>query len=164
MTKKVEIPMEERTKPYGVILPNETDYKEDPVFEWLPGLKIKMPNGKVTTDFKHILADGQKYIVLEKGQCRSCQKKIKPYKETYFQKHLDYCGPHCFAYGMKNDYCEECAQEKSRIAYIDTGFPTVVKTEAREEFGTGDYLEKQTWSDGMVVEEMTYEEMHRARN
>ena len=162
MTKRIELPMEERVKPYGTILKNETDYEEIPVFEWIPGLRISMPNGDSKIDLKHIVADN--YRVIDKGCCRSSHKKIKHNKETYFQKHLDYSGPHCFAYGMKNDYCEECAQEKSRIAYIDTGFPTVVKTEAREEFGTGDYLEKQTWSDGMVVEEMTYEEMHRVRN
>lgn len=162
MTWEFEVSLQERTKPYGVILENETTHKEDYIFEWDPRLKMSIPTGESKIDPEHILADGVEYMVLDKGNCRSCHKKIKPYTETYYAKRLDYCGPHCIAYGMKNDYCEECAKEKSRFAHVQSGLPTIVKTEEREEFGSGEFLQKTYYSDGSVVEDMTMEEKQRA--
>lgn len=163
MINKVEIPAEERTEPYGTVMKMETNYKEVPEWEWHPAIKMSMPTGTYKVDPKHILADGTEYIELDKGCCRSCHQKIKPYKKRYYEKHLDYCGPHCFEYSQENDYCEECAKEKSRFAYIQDNRLTIVRTENREEFGSGEYLERNIYSDGSVVEEMTYDEKIRAR-
>ena len=140
--KIIEVSEAEITKPYGQVIVSAVSFEQDAY-------------GHYTT----IVADD--FTRIAKGKCRSCKKKIKPYRSVYYERHYSCNSRYCFQMSMQNDYCEDCARKKAKSHYMTDDHMPPVK-EVRQFVKDGETLSMRVYTDGSVMEEMTSSEAARA--
>ena len=156
MFKKVTVPPAQRTIPYGEVIINTLEgmHTYIPVEMW----NNKRKQWEVVAereDPDHIVANDLSTIPA--NCCIECHKEIKHYETKYYEKHMDDGFQYCFERSEKTHYCEECANELSAVAEVTKYAPDLVKTE--NFFQDGQTLERQIFSDGSVIEDMSIRDL-----
>ena len=156
MVKKFNVPLEERTKPFGTVLRHEKLRPDIPVRTFDYKLKMWLVTN-VMEDNTQVVADDFEHI--PDGCCRRCKKVIEPYSNKYYEKRLDNGYEHCFEYSQEVGYCESCAKEITATATFIQDCPDIVRRE--QHLIDGQMLETVVYADGSTVEELTAHELAR---
>lgn len=153
---------EPNTEPYGEVLTLDIQWATKPVEEYDYKLKMWLWAADMIDDSHYIEFINGKHYVIDRGCCRLCTKKIKPYTKKYYQKHYDNGMKYSFLYAAENYYCEDCAREEATKSFFNDVVPFEVNR-----FSTmrdGETLETVVYADGSRLEEMTSQERPHYEN
>ena len=146
----------ELTEPAGQIIISETLFHTNTTYQW--DAKRKREIEVEEPDYSRIVADD--FSVINRGNCRVCKQKIKPYRNKYYERHYSCGNLFSFELSMQNDYCEACAIQKAK-KYILADDTMPPKKEVREFSKDGLILSRTIYQDGSEIEELTPQEAHR---
>ena len=146
-------------EPYGDILTHDIQWASKPVEEWNHKVNMWVWAADMIDDTHYIEWINGEFMKLPAGSCRLCAKKIKPYKNKYYQKHYDNGVKYCFLYDAEHYYCEACAKKESAKDFFTENLPFEVNR--FQTMRDGEYVETIIYSDGSRWEEMTSRERAR---
>lgn len=158
MTRKVFVPEEERSEPFGHVIINKPMHPFVPVKMWDNFLK----SWEVTNereDLEHIVAEDFKTI--DADCCIHCHEKINHYTTKYYEKGIDEGYEYSFLKSEETGYCEKCAKELTAYARISQYTPALSYSERT--FRDGEELERKVYADGSIVEELSQNEIARQK-
>lgn len=145
------------TEPYGDIIDAHLMWNTKPVMRWDNYIKTEVWDHEETDKTHYVEYINGHFKTIPVGNCRLCEKEIKPYKTKYYQAHSDAGIHYCFRFDAEHYYCEECAQKEASKYYFDNLIPP---RELRrfETMRDDELVEVREYEDGSLIENMTLKE------
>lgn len=122
-------------------------------------MKMKNLLSPNTEPFGAVLEPPAIFKVIPDGFCGICEKAIKPYAETYYQKHYESGTRYCFPYSASAGFCENCAKEAASLEYCSDPLCNIAGR--FEKVKDGDHCSVIEFEDGTLLETMSRREMFR---